>query len=265
MPSSFVNADLEEGFEPTVVCYQEVDDPLSKTVLQPSAARMSLPDGELSFTLTNRREEPFYTVTYRWNIWKRVDGEWFSLPRSIAPTSSKQAIGTGESHRWRFSVDNSDLASPIERIKADRDVTVRGLGNGTYAFLVWGGYGSDGANGVPDDPISYAAQVSLEGPALELHPPSTANVTKDGETKTITFDGEDDPTYTYTLTRDSNLSADPIPVVTEQLYGRPVLRAAMAHFEDDTTHITVKSDEVSQFASETIRYDGETYVGEGSL
>lgn len=226
-----------------VYCNDGSESADAETVLRPSPRSGSLPDARVEFALENGREDHFNTA--RWDLRKRVDGTWYDpvVPRT---GRSQPSVAPGESHDWAVAVDNAELSSVVEPVEGD-EFSARALGGGTYAFLVSGSYGAADDRFVDNEPwVAYAARFSLDGDPLALEPTSSVrDVARSGDTVTVrATDGDPDLVVTVSTRDDAPTAQSEAArreVITEQLYGWPVLRDALAHFEDDVTEVVVET------------------------
>lgn len=236
-----VRADYRGEFR--VFCNDRSESADAETVLRPSPRSGSLPDARVAFALENGRDEHFNTA--RWDLRKRVDGTWHDpvVPRT---GRSRPSVGPGETHDWAVAIDNADLSRVVEPVEGD-EFSVRALGGGTYAFLVSGSYGAADERFVENEPwLAYVARFSLDGDSLALEPTSRVRtVTRSADTVTVrATDGEPDRVVTASTRDDAPTAQSEAArreIITEQLYGRPVLRDALAHFEDGVAEVVVET------------------------
>ncbi|RDI70812.1 hypothetical protein [Halopelagius longus] len=260
------NADFEGEFEMRCNAPTESETEPSDTALAPDSRSVSLPDAEIAFTLTNRRDRYFNANFYRWELQKRVDGEWYATVPTRAAANAGSSLAPDESHTWSVSVTNDNLGTPVEPVTADESLSLRALGGGTYAFLVVGSYGRRGQSPQENQPIiAYAAPFTLSGDALQLVPTNTVrDVTRDGNAVTVTVGGADsNGSVTVTKRPETDPSDDAVSAayVTESVYGVPALRNALAHFEDGVEAVTVRDDDLFG----TPLYRGLTFAYEGTV
>ena len=227
-----------------IVCNDGTDEGSDdETRLVPDPRSASLPDASLEFTLTNRRDDHFNTNFYLWSLNKRVDGEWYMTTGAVYPGAAESSLGPDASHAWTVTVDNTELQRVVDSPEDRDDVTVRAHGAGTYAFLISGSYGKAGERPPTNSPqIGYAAQFTLEGDDLPLKPTeAVTDVSRDGDTVVVVRRGVDDPSRVITLERTDEASDRHRTLITEQLYGRPVIRDALAHADPDADRIRIES------------------------
>ena len=247
----------------TVVCNHSDSSDQQDPSLVANPQTTSLPDATVEFLLRNRREEAYTTNFYQWSLYKRVGGRWYSVvPRRISG-NGVSTLGPGKTHSWTFSIDNSSLSEPVEPVHSDGGkTTVRGLGGGTYAFLVPGSYEDVSCLLCSDKIVSYAVQFEIDGPALDLVPPNTVSeVSRTGDTIEITV-GNSGPTKKWILTRTTETPArqeNHERVITEQLYGRPALRSALAYLVDGVERVVVRSGHNGFAPRRSVTFDGTRY------
>lgn len=255
------NADFDGEFRMECDAPTESETDASDTTLAPDARSASLPNAEIAFTLTNRRDRPFNANFYRWELRKRVDGEWHGTVPTRASANAESSLAPDSSHTWSVSIRNDALGKPVEPVTADASLSLRALGGGTYSFVIVGSYGRRGQSWVENQPIvAYAAPFRLEGDALRLVPTNAVrNVARDGSAVTVTV-GADDPSGAITVTKRPSGVDGGRTYVTESVYGIPSLRNALAQFEDGVDEVTVRTDD--PFGSPL--YRGLTFTYEGT-
>jgi hypothetical protein len=209
-----------------VVCWPEMAD--SPLVLAASADGVSLPQGELTFTLGNDTETPFITNFYDWRVRKRVDGEWFSIAPQRVPQPA-MVVEPGQSHSWTLSVDNAD-GNSLDRAEGTDDVSVAGLGGGEYAFTTGGWFETTDH----DQQTALAARFSIDGPQVPLEPSAkVTGTTREGDVVTVDRElrtGYNGRKAEYRVTRVER-APDPRDLITEQVLRMRNLRDALAFFQ----------------------------------
>ncbi|MFC4450052.1 hypothetical protein [Halorussus aquaticus] len=242
-----------------VVCASAVGDDAPMT-LGPAGQSGSLPRTEFSFTLTNGTETAFTANFYSWEVWKRDDGEWFR----IAPRSWPQpamVMRPGGAHTWHLTVDNTDLDRPIPHSGGTEEVTVTGLGPGTYAF------GTDGwfRGQSYENATGFAARFELTGEPLELAPTGIDRTERDGDTVVLHDDPEkNEDRAAYVVTRVENAPEESRRLLTEQVIRRTPLRNALAHFESGVRTVRLEAGTTAFPAfyigeARYVEYEGQTY------
>ncbi|WP_267642988.1 hypothetical protein [Haloarchaeobius amylolyticus] len=242
-----------------VVCWPAMAD--SPLVLSASGDSLSLPTGDLAFTLRNDTETTFTTNFYDWRVRKRVDGEWYSVAPRRIPVPAMM-VDPAQSHTWTLTVDNADT-SALAFTEGTADVTVGGLGGGEYAFTAGGWFESTDH----EHQTALAARFSIEGPAVELEPSEkVTGTTRDGDVVTVDRDlesGYNGRTCEYRVTRVES-AADPYEFITEQVLRMRNLRDALAFFESgvETVRFVEENGAYPPFGIDEARhvaYDGQTY------
>jgi len=250
-----------------VVWFREVSDPDSALLLEHSAASVSLPDAELSFTLRNDTQRTFATNFYNWGLYRWEAGQWYRVAPRVTP-DPLMTVEPGGSHQWTVTLRDRVPGDPIVRTGGTSDVTVASLGGGHYAFAVDGWWEDQEQTPTYEHKTVCAARFELAGDALELVASDAVTDTRrEGDTAVVTAESPRDgegTEATYVLTRDD--VSDPERLITEQVYRQWPLRDALAHAGSDVrevrveteTHVTplfgVQSDETPAVA-----YDGRTY------
>lgn len=260
---------IDARYDHTVTCYRlgESGDETPALVAEPPS--IALPDATVTFSFTNPRDNPYVTNSYEWGLHKYVNDRWYRVVDPWVEGSTTRLDGSA-THTWTFTVDNSNLSQPVRPVRSDGDDTaIRGLGGGTYAFLVPGTY--DDVDLVPaaDTVVSYATQFTIEGPSVDLVPTETVvDVQQDDGRVEVLL--SKDPSNSWTFTRTTaNPSEDKThtPFITEQLYGKPLVRNAFAHFEDGIEEVVVHTNptDVTPILEGHATYDGVTYRVEKSF
>lgn len=246
------DSDVKEVF-----CSPGADEPLS---FDSGGQSGSLPRAEFDFTLTNEASERFEVNFYGWSVWKYVRGEWFRVAPRGYPVPLMY-LDPGDSHSWHLTVDNSDLDRPIPRAEGTEEMTVVGLGGGTYAF------GTDGwfSSRSHEDQTGVATHFELTGDQIPLEPVGIDRTERDGD-RVLAYDeptGNGDRAV-YRATRVENSPEEPRRMITEQVLRRRMLRNALAHFESGVRQVRLESGTTAYPAfgvGETryVEYEGETY------
>ena len=213
-----------------VVCYEAVDPEELPLVLLAETQSVQ-PDQAAEFTLRNRSGQGFNTNFYHWQLYKRVDGDWYY----IVPWSWPQPLNrlaAGDDHTWTLTVATGRLSDgdPIERVEGTESLPVAGLGGGHYAF------GTDGwfAAGSHEKPIALAAGFELHTDPLQLTPTAAIEETEwDGETLVARStrgepDDEADRPDEFILERTDDSGTDSKQVIAEQVVRNNQLRDTIA-------------------------------------
>lgn len=242
----------------TVVCYDAVDPADVPLVLVPGTQTLQ-PDQPAGFTLRNQSDQRFQTNFYHWQLYKRVDGDWYyilpeSWPEPLTP------LAAGEDHTWTVTVRTGRVSdgAPIEAVQGTDSLTIDGLGGGQYAF------GTDGwfAAGSYEEPIALAASFELQAAPLELTPTAAiAETAWDGETlvaqSTRGEAGEDgDDRDAYILERTADADGTPEQVIIEQVVRNDQLRDAIAlseEYDADRVRLAEFSNSVPAFGVDEAR------------
>lgn len=257
-----------DGFPPrggdrvdAVVWYREDED--APMALEPSATEGALPSDEFAFALDNGTDRTFQTNFYDWTLAKRVDGEWYHVAPGAVP-EPLMSLDPGDGHRWTLAV-SSEPPNPRVRAVADEgDISVYGLGAGTYAFGVAGWFEDEDY----EHKTVFAARFELTGDPVTLTPSEAVReAARDGDVVTVRADGaegEDAREATYVLERAED-AGDAREMITEQVIRRWPLCDALAHVEDGVREVRVESTTGSVPAfgvrddAAPIRYDGEAF------
>ncbi|WP_158057016.1 hypothetical protein [Halorussus halophilus] len=245
-----------------VVCSPRADSPM---VLDGSSDSETLPKAKLSFTLENTTNLAFASNFYGWKLWKRVKGAWYHVTPSYWP-APLHTLESGGSHTWTLTVDNTDLDQPIPTAQGTEDISVPGLGAGTYALGVSGWF-----RGQSDErQIAFVRRFELTGDSLELTPVGIESVERNDGTVVVTTT-KSNSKKRLTATRVGDPPEEPKRVVTEQVLRTTAVRNALAHFEAGVETVRVENarEEMASVILATqgptyVRYDGDTYKVETS-
>ena len=222
-----------------VVCYQAVDSETMPLVLAPETQTIQ-PGQPTAFTLRNQSEQQFQTNYYHWQLYKRVDGDWyFILPQEYPEPLA--LLEAGDEHSWTLTVRTgrvSDGAS-IDNVMEPEALTIAGLGGGDYAF------GTDGwfESGSYEDPIALATGFELNAEPLQLTPTTAIAETElDGNTlvaRSTRGEANDaDKRDTYILERIDGAETAAQQVIIEQVVRNNQLRDAIALIQEyDVTRV----------------------------
>lgn len=240
-----------------VVCSPDVDAPLT---FESGHQSGSLPRAEFEFVLTNGTNAQFGVNFYGWSVWKRAQGEWFRVAPRMVP-QPLMYLRPGDSHAWHLTVDNTDLDRPIPRAEGTANVTVVGLGGGTYAFGTDGWFeGQHYENGT-----GIATRFELTGDPLPLNPVGVDRTERDGDTVVVHDDpNENEDRAAYVVTRVEDPSEKPRRMITEQVVRRTPLRNALAHFESGVRQVRLEAGTTTYPAfgvrdARYVEYEGQTY------
>lgn len=241
---------FDDEYVQRVVCYPGSDAPLSMT---PSADAVSLPNASLSFTLANETDATFEANFYGWRLHKRVEEEWYYIAPGMWPEPLHR-LPAGESHAWNVTVDNADLGSEIRDPSSTQDLTLRGLGGGTYSFGTAGWFpGQHYTN-----KTAIVAQFTLDGDPISLsRTDSVERVERDGDTVVIRMPDRD-TTETVTVTRVEESPEESERLITEQIVRHTPLRNALASFEEGVE--TVRVENAVNRVHSAIYVDEQKYV-----
>ena len=250
-----------------VVCYEVVDPEAMPLVLVPETQTVQL-DQPADFTLQNRSGQRFEANFYNWQLYKRVDGDWYYImPR--APPQPLTPLAAGETHTWTLTVTTGSVSdgAAIDRVLGTESLSVDGLGGGHYAFATDGWFEA----GSYEEPIALAASFDLQADPLQLTPTATITETEwDGETlvarSTRGEAGNDgDKHDAYILERIEDTESDAEQVIIEQVVRNDQLRDAIALSQQyDAARIRIEefTSSIPPFGlddSRTYEFRGERY------
>lgn len=251
------------------IWYRQVSNPEQSLVLEPSTTTASLPQAELSFTLRNGTDRPFESNFYDWSLYRWERGRWhYIMP--LAGVDPLNTLSPGFSHRWMLTVDNERFPQSWTRPLGDEDLTLHGLGGGTYAFSIDGWWPDQEETPADEHKTAYAARFTLDGEPLSLEPSrDVTDVERGCRTVVVSLideratETDDEPGATLVLTRDDSVT-DPYHLVTEQLYRQGPLRDAIAYAEPHLTEVRVEtSATIPQRGMpedpSPVAYEGQTY------
>ncbi|MFB6071895.1 MAG: hypothetical protein ABEJ88_02910 [Halobacterium sp.] len=244
--SRFAGRDLPafEG-DQTVQWYHDAD-ASTPVFVRPSTERLEL-DGRLQVTAVNHSRET--ARCGHWNLYKLVDGEWFSVG-PWGHTADCRGLVPGETLTWSLRAFNGDVvACECEGLGMTRGY----LGGGEYAVVA--GYGH------PAD--ESAALVEFVGDRIRVTLTEGATVERDGGSVTVTSskygDGDDVPDATLTLTRtdgaDERLIAEQVMQAGSGWFGPRLrgLRNALAPMETGVERVVVRTN--ARVAERAVGYD----------
>lgn len=225
-----------------VVSWSDVTDE-TPIAMRPAAQDASLPTATVDVTLRNETAVGLVTNFHHWGLWKRVDGEWFYLAPQYWPEPA-MSLDTGESHTWTLSIDNTQLdGDVIQNGGSKDDISLVGLGGGTYAFTTHGNFATEDY----EHAHGFAARINLAGDPVELVPTSDATgTTRDGDTVVVEVDRGDagsERRVVYTMQRlsaDATVDGEPRRVITEQALRSRVLRDTLSFFEEGVETVRLR-------------------------
>ncbi len=199
-------------------------------VLVPEAQSVQ-PEQPVEFTLRNQSEQQFETNHYHWQLYKRVDGDWYYIAPEFWP-EPLMLLEAGDEHTWTVTVATGRVSDgdSIENVEGTESLTLAGLGGGNYAF------GTDGwfAAASYEDSIALATGFNLNADQLQLTPTTAISETEwDGETLVARStrgesDGEDDQPDKFILERIDGSEIDAERVIAEQVVRNDQLRDSIA-------------------------------------
>lgn len=248
-----------DGRVETVVCTPDLDDPDSQMAMQPASATGSLPMTSIEFTLANDRDSVFNTNFYAWRLQKYVDGEWYHVVPQAWPEPLMR-IDPGGSHAWTLTVHNADLEESIPPVQGTEDLTVVGLGGGTYAFGATGWFEGEDT----DAQTAFVTRFSLDGPQLDLSPtPDVEERVRQGDKVLVSWPKEQGDPLTYRLTRLKEVPAEADRLIPEQVIRTDPFRNGLALFEQWSRIVEVETTTAAfEFGvpeSRTFVYEGTAY------
>ena len=251
------------------VCYEAVDPDTVPLALVPGSQSLE-PDQSTTFTLRNQSEQALQTNFYDWQIYKRVDGDWYYILPDSTPMPLNR-LEPGGTHTWTVTVSLDDMTDggSVDRVEGNDTVTVTALGGGHYAFVTRGSVPT-GAAGTAN--ISFVAGFDLEAPSLELTRTDAIDDTEwDGgtliaqSTRGSPLDS-DDKRDAYILERIDATDTTPEEVIIEQVVRNEQLRDAIAlsqAFDADTVRLEEYSRSDPAFglgdATPTYEFRGQGY------
>lgn len=250
-----------------VVCYDAVDAESMPVVLVPETQSVQ-PDRPTEFTLRNRSGQRFETNFYHWQLYKRVDGDWYDIAPEFWP-QPLTPLGAGREHTWTVTVATGRASDgdPIGHVQGTESLTVAGLGGGHYAFATDGWL----QNAAPEDSIALAAGFELNADPLQLTPTDAIAETEwDGETLVARSsrgepDDDTDQRDAFIVERTDDSETDPERIIVEQLVRDDQLRDAIALSrtrDADRVRLEEFSRSIPPFGLEDVRayeFRGERY------
>ncbi|MBX0304623.1 hypothetical protein [Haloarcula salinisoli] len=212
-----------------VVCYDAVDPQAMPVLLVPETQTVQL-DQPTDFTLRNQSEQWFETNSHGWELYKRVDGDWYYIMPRATPLPAYR-LAAGEAHTWTLTVTTGSVSdgAAIDLVQGTESLSADGLGGGHYAFATDGWF-----EGVSyKEPTVLATSFELQASPLELTPRAAiAEVEWDGKTlvarSTRGEAGDDDGRDAYILERIDDPEPDAEEVIIEQVVRDNQLRDAIA-------------------------------------
>jgi|AntRauTorcE11898_2_1112593.scaffolds.fasta_scaffold17260_2 hypothetical protein len=248
-----------------VVCYEAVDPEEIPIVLVPETQSVQ-PDQSAEFTLRNRSEQRFETNYYHWQLYKRVDGDWYYIAPEFWP-QPLTPLQAGDEHTWTVTVATGRVSDgdSIERVEGTESLTFAALGGGHYAF------GTDGWFEAASHEEKIALETGFELNADQLQLTPTAAISEmewDGETLVARStrgqsDGEDDQPDTFVLERIDGSETDAERVIVEQVVRNDQLRDSIAlsrKYDTDRVRLEEFSNSIPSFGLQ----DARTYEFEGN-
>ncbi|PSP86046.1 hypothetical protein BRC96_00475 [Halobacteriales archaeon QS_6_64_34] len=199
-------------------------------VLDPETQKVQ-PDQPTDFTLRNQSGQRFETNFYNWQLYKRVDGDWYYIMPRATP-QLQTPLADGEAHTWTLTVTTGSVSdgAAIEIVQDTESLPVDGLGGGHYAFATDGWFEA----GSYEEPIALAASFDLQADPLQLTPTAAIAETEwDGETLVARStrgeaDDSEDERDAYILERIDDSEPDTEEVIIEQVVRDDQLRDAIA-------------------------------------
>ena len=217
-----------------VICYEAVDSAAMPIVLVPETQTVQL-DQPTDFTLRNQSGQRFETNFYNWQLYKRVDGDWYYImPRATPQPLSP--LAAGKVHTWTLTVTTGTVSDGgvIDMVQGTESLAADGLGGGHYAFATDGWFEA----GSSEEPIALAASFDLQADPLQLTPTAAiAETAWDGETLVArSTRGEagpdEDERDAYILERIDDSEPEAEQIIIEQLLRDNQLRDAIALSRD---------------------------------
>jgi hypothetical protein len=204
--------------------------PETPAYLEPSTRRLSLP-GAIYLTLTNHTHGNLSGNS--WNLYKRVDGEWFYLEPWVH-TAVLRMIPPGGEQEYHLRAFHGDPV-PCDGI------SVGNLGGGTYAFESM--YGTD--EDAPVDLGHFATLLDIEAPPAEIRPTRDAELSVECDGATVRVEWPRRPDVERgTLTVERRDDTPPERLLPEQVMRarNRGLRNTLAFFEDGVDQVVLRTD-----------------------
>ncbi|WP_435154341.1 hypothetical protein [Haladaptatus sp. DFWS20] len=212
-----------------------------------------MPKATLSFKLSNETGATFGFGPYHWTVWKLVDGQWYRIGPRMAPDLGA-ILDSGGSYTWNLAIDITNLVRSIDGQQSEQDITLPGLGGGTYAFGIDGLFqGQKYDNGT-----GAATRFELVGDSLSLTPMDDLQVvSRDGDEKHVRASQAN---TAYLATRVENPNAETTRKIPEQVIRLTPIRNLLASFEDGVSQVRLDGRD-TYFGNSTllIEYEGSTY------
>lgn len=268
----------------------DLNEPWKTGIALERSAETITPEETITFTLTNEREAKFYSGFYHWELLKRERGRWFR----IAPRWGQDVghwLNTGHSHRWTLypnpdegprHAGNVAEAGPRGLGSMMEELYVPGLGSGTYAFGITGGYQESPIDGS----IALVSTFELSDSQLSVKPTSyIVDEVWEDDTLVATAgppapENSQEAVRAYRVERLESEPADSVLVLEEQLWeGAQWWDAiALSRTRDARSVKLIESDAVryphiptwlegrlERLLENAVEFDGEYYRIERSL
>jgi hypothetical protein len=192
-------------------------------------------DQPTDFTLRNRSGQVFETNFYSWNLYKRVDNNWYYIMPQTMPMPLA-TVAPGETHTWTLTITGGRVSDGgiIIAVQGTKSLETDGLGGGHYAFTIDGWFESESY----EESIVLGAGFELDADPLQLTPTTTiGEIEWDGETLVARpTHGEErddaDRHDRYVLERIETSDPDAQQVIIEQVIRHDRLRNAIALSRD---------------------------------
>lgn len=198
--------------------------------LEPSTTSVSLP-GAVDLTLTNHTHRTLSCNS--WNLYKRVDAEWFYL-EPWAHTAVLRMISPGGEREHHLRAFYGD-AVPCDGI------SVGNLDGGTYAFKSMYSTDEDAAA----DLGTFAALLDVEAPPVEIRPSSEADLTVERDGATVRIDWPRRPELERAEPTVEQRDGSPTRTILPEQVLRSrnrSLRNTLAFFGSDVDRVVLRTD-----------------------
>lgn len=161
----------------------EVDYPASSgtpVTITVDPSIVNLPDASITVEATNHRGRTFLTSFYQLRLHKYVAGKWWYLGPFEA-LDQESSLGGGESHMWELTVVNRGIERHPKELSpsSDSTFTLRGIGEGLYAFSIQGRYGRGGPK------RAFVTPFEVSGETVKIVPMAEVEANHQGDRITV--------------------------------------------------------------------------------
>lgn len=196
----------------------------------------ALPKAEFEVVMLNESSGALTMNPHNWVFSKKVNGRYVQILPGVQPQPIKE-LDSGESHKWKVTIDNTNLGWVGEEISASpKNINITGLGPGTYKFSTQATI----QELLGKNQVSEEIQIKIDGDPIELSKTdSISSVQKNGDVVEVSL-------TTESASRESTVvvehgSGGGQRLILEQVMQSEILRNSIPFLLQDVDKVEIKA------------------------